>query len=342
MIDDQAARPPTMADVARAAGVSTAAVSYLLSGRVDLLKRVGPDARERIEQAIDALGYVQNKTARHLRRQRTERICVVLPELGNPFADKMASDIDHVARQRGFTTVVTTAASPDEWQHVFGEVEAGLADAVIADMDGCPTTDIRRLLAPLIRARRPSLVVHPTARPDDFSVVSHDRLGALSKALDHVRSLGHKRLAYVANGSPSPANPRVKLINTFASNQTALVEPLVLGGAHSRRTVTLAARQVLATAPRPSVVLVESDFSAVAMIHEFQRAGLDIPEDIAVIGCGNAEEGQYCTPRLTTIGPVNVSLIEETGHLIDMIERGDKEKSKAFTVPWRLYLRDSG
>ncbi|GLQ55192.1 LacI family DNA-binding transcriptional regulator [Devosia nitrariae] len=342
-IETTSERAPTMADVARAAGVSTAAVSYFLSGRTDLLKRVGPEARERISEAIASLGYVQNKTARHLRRQRTERICVLLPQLGIPFADKMAQDIYRAAQKRGYTTVVTTGKSAGTWRRVLQEVEAGLADGVIADAEPFSEEVIRELFAPLIRANRPCLVLHPTARIEDVSVVAHDRVGALRQALQHVVDQGHRHIAYVANPSDPTPSARVDLVRAFAAEHADRLDPpTILGGGHSRSTGVEVARDILALTPRPTLVLVESDFSAVAMVHEFQRAGLAVPGDIAVIGCGNAEEGAFSNPRLTTIGPFNVSLTEETDHLIDMIERRPNAAPRRFLVPWRLYLRESG
>jgi Transcriptional regulators len=336
-------RAPTMADVARAAGVSTAAVSYFLSGRSDLLKRVGPETRERIEQAIAALGYVQNKTARHLRRQRTERICVLLPQLGIPFADKLAQDIDRAAHQRGYTTVVTTGESTRIWQRVLQEVEAGLADGVIADADGFSEDAIAELFAPLLRANRPCLVLHPTAMSEGLSVVAHGRIEALEEALRHVLERGHRHVAYIANGPGTTSSPRIELVRSFAAAHASRLDPVtILGGAHSRATAVQAAGAVLALRPRPTVVLLESDFSAVAMLHAFERAGLRVPQDIAVIGCGNAEEGAFCYPRLTTIGPVSVSLTQETDHLIDMIENRPGVAPRRFSVPWRLYMRESG
>jgi len=336
-------RAPTMADVARAAGVSTAAVSYFLSGRSDLLKRVGPETRERIEQAIAALGYVQNKTARHLRRQRTERICVLLPQLGIPFADKLAQDIDRAAHQRGYTTVVTTGESAHIWRRVLQEVEAGLADGVIADADGFSEDAIAELFAPLLRANRPCLVLHPTAMSEGLSVVAHGRTDALEEALHHVLERGHRHVAYIANGSGTASSPRIELVRSFADAHADRLDPVtILGGAHSRATAVQAVDAVLALRPRPTLVLLESDFSAVAMLHAFERAGLSVPQDIAVIGCGNAEEGAFCHPRLTTIGPVSVSLTQETDHLIDMIENRPGVAPRRFSVPWRLYVRESG
>lgn len=335
-------RTATMADVARAAGVSTAAVSYYLSGRSEQMKRVGPDARERIDQAISALGYVQNKTARHLRRQRTERICVLLPQLGIPFADKLAQDIDRAAHERGYTTVVTTGESRATWQRVLREVEAGLADGVIADADSFSEEAIVELFMPLARAGRPCLILHPTIRPQGFTVIAHERLKALETALEHVLAAGHRTIAYVANRWVT-TSPRIDLVRTFAARHADRMDPaIILGGAHERATAVETARQILALDKRPSLLLAESDFSAVAMVHEFQRAGLSVPGDIAVIGCGNAEEGAFSNPRLTTIGPLQVSLTDETNHLLDMIERRGTTRHRRFTVPWRLYLRESG
>ncbi|WP_421724974.1 LacI family DNA-binding transcriptional regulator [Bauldia sp.] len=337
------ARQPTMMDVARAAGVSTAAVSYHLSGRAELVKRVGPEARNRIEHAIANLGYVQNKTARHLRRQRTERICVLLPELGNPFADKIARDVDNVAQSRGYTTVVTIGADFDARRQILREVEAGLTDAVVASVDGCSTAEINDLFAPLVRANRPCLVIHPTADPKGISVVNHDRVGGLRAALAHVLDRQHHTIAYCANGDGTLSDPRMALVRTFATaHRDRVAEPILFGGAESRPGAVEVARRLVAMSPRPTVVLSESDFSAVAMINEFQRSGLRVPDDIAVIGCGNAEEGVFCAPRLTTIGPTEVSLTRETRYLIDVVEERVEERWRRFVVPWQLYVRESG
>src|SRR3712207_6826551 len=103
-------RAPTMADVARRARVSTAAVSYYLSGDSARLKRVGVAARLRIEEAVTALGYVQNGAARQLRRRQAGRICLVLPHLGVPYSDRIAQDVQAAAEQRGLALII--AAGP--------------------------------------------------------------------------------------------------------------------------------------------------------------------------------------------------------------------------------------
>jgi LacI family repressor for deo operon, udp, cdd, tsx, nupC, and nupG len=80
----------------------------------------------------------------------------------------------------------------------------------------------------------------------------------------------------------------------------------------------------------------------VTVIEELQRAGVDVPGDIAVVGCGNAEEGYFANPRLTTIGPTTISLAEPTAHLIDRIQHKGTIEPRRFVLPWTLIVRDSG
>jgi LacI family repressor for deo operon, udp, cdd, tsx, nupC, and nupG len=334
-------RPPTMADVARLAQVSTAAVSYFLSGQTDQLRRVGAEAQERIREAVETLGYVRNKTARHLRLQRTERICLLMPKLGIPFADKMAHDVDAVAHNHGFSTIVVTASGEEAYRRVLRDVEMGLADGVIADANGLEPDEISRLFETFSSVNRACLVIHPTAKGKGFSVLNYDWNGALSDALEHLVATGHTRVAYIQNRTRSP-NPRARLVRDFIASR-GLPEPIVLDGAQNREAVAIAAREIAAAPhPRPTAVLVESDFTAVTVIEELQRRGLSVPGDVAVIGCGNAEEGYYCNPRLTTIGPTWLSITEAAEHLIDIMQKGGKTTPRRFTIPWTLYIRESG
>lgn len=332
-----------MADVARLAQVSTATVSYLLSGRDELMRRVGPEAQERIRNAVRALGYVQNKTARHLRLQRTERICVLLPQLGNPFADKMANDIEAVARRRGFGTVIVPADRDiASLARVVREVESGLADALIADTDGLGVAELSKAVEPLERLGKAALMIYPATAGRAFSVVTHGRLEALEATLaTHVRTRGHRRIAYVANRSQRP-NPRVEAMLAFAAADPAFAAPVIMDGGEARARAAERAGEIAGLAPRPTLVIVESDFAAVAMIQEFRRLGVRVPDDIAVIGFGNAEEGYYCEPRLSTIGPISVSMTEATEHLLDVVTGRADPRPRQFMVPWRLYVRESG
>lgn len=330
-----------MADVARLADVSTATVSNYLSGREDLLRRVSPQVQQRVADAVRSLGYVHNKTARHLRLQRTERICVLLPRLGNPYADQIAKDIDLVARGRGYTAVVVAGESLDIWRRVLREVEAGLADAVVCDADSLIEAELDELFGSGSRSTKARLVLHPNAAPNGFSVVNYDRAEALGAALDYIRTAGRKRLVYLENASPR-SNARQELVRRFTSDPANGIDLIsVFPGANSRKTAAEAMTKIDVRGNRIDTIICESDFSAVTVVEELQRLGLRVPDDVAVIGCGNAEEGQFAYPRLTTIGPRSISLTEATEHLIDRIERPAETEPRRFLLHWELIRRQS-
>lgn len=330
-----------MADVARLADVSTATVSHFLSGRAELLRRMSPDVQQRVGDAVRVLGYVHNKVARHLRLQRTERICVLLPQLGIPYADQIAKDIDAVARSRGYSTIIVTGQSLAVWQSVINDVEAGLADGLVADADGYTEAELIELFGDRSRLSKAHLILHANAAPKGFSVVNYDRLTALGQALDHLRGSGRKRLAYIENSTGRPM-PRATLVQDYASRpEHGMAPAMIVQGASARADAAAVVRRLLELPERPDCIVVESDFAAVTVIEELQRHGVDVPGEIAVIGCGNAEEGFFANPRLTTIGPAAVSLTEPTGHLLDVIERRGAASGQRFVLPWSLIVRDS-
>ena len=160
------------------------------------------------------------------------------------------------------------------------------------------------------------------------------RFGNVARTLSQESARLEHRLAVI--------NRELSLARDFIASR-GLPEPVVLDGAQNREAVAIAAREIAAAShPRPTAVLVESDFTAVTVIEELQRRGMSVPGDVAVIGCGNAEEGYYCNPRLTTIGPTWLSITEAAEHLIYIMQKGGKTTPRRFTIPWTLYIRESG
>lgn len=330
----------TMADVAQLAQVSSAAVSYYFSDRKEHSIRVGAEARKRIRQAVDQLGYIPNKTARNLRRQQTERVCLLLPKLGIPFADKMIRDIQAVTNARGVLTVVLAGQDIEGYRKIIGEVEAGLADGIIADAEIFSSSEVKELFEPFARHNRACLVIHPSATPQSYSVVTHDRITALQQAINHLMNRGYHNFTYIRNRRKI-INSRVQFLLKMQEEYAGKINITIIDGAQSRESAAAAAREITAMTSRPDAVLLESDFAAITALEEFKRAGLSIPDDIAVIGCGNAEESYYTSPRLSTIGPKWISLTDATEHFMEMIDKRGAITPRQFIVPWTLYNRDS-
>lgn len=334
-------RSPTLADVAKAANVSTAAASLGLSHDPTKRKRVGEQTQNRINEAATDLGYVHNRAASQLRKARSDRVCIVLERLGVPFADQIAQDFETAAAKAGLTSIIVTAENADEWRRVLREVEAGLADAVFAEANSLPFEQIEPLFQPLVDAERPCMIFHQYAAPDGMSVVNFKRADALVMALEHLIAADHRRLAYVCFNKNDAASRRLKALNDFYKSHAPNLEPpLILEGASSRKGGATAVAEILNAQNRPTAIVTESDVSAVAIIHELQRSGFSIPEDFAVIGCGNIEGGQFCHPRLTTIGPKNINFAEQADHLMQRVT--NKSAPERFFIEWTFYQRESG
>jgi len=333
----QADRAVTVADVAERARVSTAAVSFYFSDRAEHLKRVGSEARERIRAAVEELGYVPNKTARHLRRQRSERLCIILPKLGIPYGDKIVQDLGRVAVEGGLLPIVSTASTRLELEKVLAEVEAGLADGVVADVEYLTVDEVNDVF---LNVTRDCLIIHATARSEQFSVLNNGLTAALEVAFDDLVAKGHRNFAYIEN-SWSGENPRLATLMDRVRRADGAIRMMTMVGASERSSAAVCARAIASLDDRPTAVLVDSDYTAVTVIAEFARMEIRVPQDIAVLGCGNAEEGEFSNPSLSTIGPEWLSLDDAGRYLVESLVRNEKRPSRQFHTSWRYLPRES-
>jgi LacI family transcriptional regulator len=334
-------KAPTMADVARRANVSTAAVSYLLSGDSARLRFVGRDARQRILEAVAELNYVQNRTARQLRRQQAERICLVLPRLGVPFSDRIAQDVQAAAQLHGFSTIITAGDTPERTDRIVREIESGLADGIIADWQHLSETEVAAFATRLAAAGRPAVIFHPTVGPAGFSVVRQGTGEAVFAALDYLYEAGHRRIAYMFHERAVDGSRLAAYRRFLGTKSLPERGELLIGGAESRKAAFANATALARRKRRPTALFAESDLAAVTALHAFEEAGLAIPDDIAVIGCGNIDEGEFSHPALTTIGPETTDYGHLADHLIALIAGRPGARPELFSVAWHLVRRAS-
>lgn len=334
-------KAPTMADVARRAGVSTAAVSYFLSGDSRRLRFVGQETRQRILDAVVALNYVQNRTARQLRRRQAERIALLLPRLGVPFSDRIAQDVQSTAAASGFSTIIAAGDTLERMDRIVREIESGLADGVIADWQHLSEAEVVQFAGRLAAAARPAVIFHPSVAPAGFSVVRQHTAEAVGAALDHLYEAGHRRIAYMLHDKAAEGS-RLAAYHRFLTARKLPSQPeLLVGGAEARKAAFANARALASLPQPPTALFAESDLAAVTAIHAFEEMGLSVPGDIAVVGCGNIEEGEFSHPALTTIGPETARYDRLADHLIALVTSREGETPTIFDVPWQLVRRAS-
>lgn len=271
----------TLADVARRAGVSPSTVSRALNGTAPLsASTVG-----RVRRAVDELGYAPHRSARHLAGGRTGAIAVVVPDLTNPFFAAIARGAQRRAQHAGELTVI--ADSDDR-----PSAELELIARLSPDVDGLvvcsPTAPSGRLDDAL--GTRPAVMVN---RPIRGRVsVTADQRGAVRLAHDHLRELGHERIAYVRGPAGKwTSSARDAEATRLGLDLVGPEAPTFTGGSRAATELDSGVTGVIA----------HNDLVAVGLIDTLLRSGRRVPEDVSVVGCDDIELASLVRPSLTTV-----------------------------------------
>jgi LacI family transcriptional regulator len=292
---------PTITDVAREAGVSIASISYFLNGKVG----VGAGTRERIEQAIEKLGYIPDISARSLANRRSRLIGVVIPQLeegsrlvfANPFYASILSSIEHEARDRGFHVIVSGVNADESYLELARR--RNLEGIIIIGMypDG--------FYEELKRSEIPIVLVDSVCRDHDFDdVVIDDRAGG-ALAASYLQKRGHRRIAMLS-GFPAPggvhsermAGYRDAMEQAGGEYDSAPVVDVTVGFEAGWR----AAEKVVSLLGPGGAVFAAADVLAIGLIKGLKEKGLRIPEDYSVVGFDDLDIARWITPGLTTVG----------------------------------------
>lgn len=324
---------PTMADVAARAGVSTATVSLVLNGRLD---RTSEEVRQRVLQAVAELGYVPNQTARSLRRQRTEQVCLIVPRLGLAFYDELADELQTAADARDTSMVMSVGGSLEREQRILDRLRRGMADGVIIGpryLEGDELALLAKSGVALV------VISNYITQADSFDRVSITDERACYDATTYLIQAGHRQIAYLGYLSHrSTHHDRLRGYSEALRDAGLKIDPtLQFLDADTRERAYRDTRQLLEQAPGMTALLAASDAIAISAIWAIRDAGLSVPGDVAVIGVGNSPEG--LAMQLTTIGSVDKGYDDLIALLFRRIESPEPLPGEVHTLNWTLIRR---
>ena len=325
----------TQREVAAVANVSTATVSYVLSGRRDRVRPVSDETRDRVLAAVVKTGYRINKSARSLRRQRTDVACVVYPSPLNPGAEEIVNLFVPAATRSGLTTVclpIVDGAVGDALDFLSG----GSADAALLLRGHGLTPGRLHSLA----ANLAIVAFDDHARPRGFDVVRTHRWPAQAMAVDRLARDGRRRLAFFLHhpGELTETGYRAGLQRNGLRERPDWIRYV----ATDRTAAHEAALELLRGETRPDAIVSASDRTAVQAIYAAQELGLRVPEDVAVIGSGDIDEGRAARPALTTIGPRIADRTVPAERLFERLAAPGRPAGRQLDLPWMLMPRGSG
>lgn len=331
-------RRPTTREVAALAEVSVATVSYVLNGKEH---RVAAQTRSRVLAAAEQLGYVRSSSARSLRLRRTERVCLVVGSFGVPAYDQLARDLTHVADGAGYGVLTIVVDSPARAAKAVDLLRQHVADgAIIAP--SVPHLSERQLRT---LAGLPLVVMSNAASPDGFDVVRTTEGPACAEAFDHLAATGRRRVAFLGHrldlSGARRSERHAAYLDALDRHGWDHRPELVVAGADDRVTAYEATRELLSLPAPPDAIFAASDRAAITTILALRDAGVSVPDDVAVVGVGNLEEGRITRPPLTTVGPPALDFHDAARLLFDRVLADTPPAGRVVTTDWTFVRRGS-
>jgi DNA-binding LacI/PurR family transcriptional regulator len=309
-VSDEFSRPPTLEDVAARAGVSRALVSIVIRG----VPGASEQTRQRVLEIAADLGYRPDTRARLLAGRRS-RLLGVTMALNNPFHADVAEGIYAAAEPLGYQVVLSAVTSTRDSARAIETLLEYRCEAAM-------------LIGALVRPRAldelaqqlPVVVVGQPARSPHVDVVrAADGVG-VRLAIDHLVGLGHRRIVHI-DGGKAPASTARRNGYRAAMQRAGLADQIAVEpGGDTEEDGADAARRLI-EAGLPDAVLSYNDRSAVGLLDVFVRQGVDVPDDISVVGYDDSQVARLPYLRLTTISQDATQLAElAVQHAVRRIE----------------------
>jgi len=318
--------------VADLAGVSTATVSYVLSGRGPGSK--GPGVKEettrKVREAAEELGYRPNQAARAVRTGKTQTVLLSMTMLQDPWTLEVVDAVSAQARRHGLTPLIM---ADDDWNVA---LERTQADAVFID---AVKPAQRSALAGLASRGLKLVVFDSTVEPDGFDVVRSDDLRGCRELVDHLLD-GWDDVACLGPGASRTDRGRAAAFHSaLAERGRTAPENRVVDIDGSPESAYAGALRLLAPQDRPRAVYATSDYIAISAVHAAQSLGLTVGQDIAIAGVGNTLAGERLRPGLTSVGPRN--LLGSVAELMVQLATDQRPVGGLHDFPWEVWERAS-
>jgi LacI family transcriptional regulator len=323
-----------MNDVARLAGVSATTVSHVLNKT----RRVAPDTRRRVLEAIAKLNYYKDAHARRLARGRSDSLGLIVSDIANPFFPELIKAFEDAALEKGFDILLCNTNYQPERTH------AAVRKMIENKVPGVAvmTSELGATLAKDLASNDVAVVFLDlgTTRKN-VSNVRADYSKGVHQAIDHLRGLGHKEIAFIAG--PQSLRSAVTRRTAFvdALNHWGLPSDQTVEGDHKVDGGMRAAQAILSKPNLPTAILCSNDLTAIGAMKALGQAGIRVPEDVSVIGFDDIDFARHAHPPLTTVNLSRVRLGKLAFEALYKMLRSGRRKGCEYVVETQLVVRES-
>ncbi len=284
----------TIKEVAKRAGVSVTTVSRVLNGNG--AEHMRPETEARVLAAIEDLDYVPVRVAQRLRKQKTQVIAILLPDISNPFFSLLARGVGSVAFEKGYSTLICDSNHSVEKESRYLDILlAEQVEGIVFIPVGQPNMEkVNRLI------RRGIKIVVADRRVKGLPGVEADNRGGSRELTKYVLSLGHRKIAYIA-GPKEVSTAQERLAGFQEAMREANLKPIGVWYGNFTYESGYQQAQSILRSHKVDAIMAANDLMAIGAIRALQDHRMKVPEDVGVTGFDNIPLASLTRPTLTTV-----------------------------------------
>jgi LacI family transcriptional regulator len=327
-------RKPTISDVAREAQLALSTVSNALAGK----RYVREETRAHVLAVAERLGYQASRVAQALRTGRSGAVGLLVADVSNPSMTDTVKGAETVLAKAGLMTLLCNTGGSEERQLDYMEM------LLSRNVDGMIL--ISQHVGPAVRKLLETVphVLVQRRLPDgaDYYVGSESR-GAIESVLQHLTSLGHRRIAFVKGPveSSSASDRLAAFIDETRRRAIDVPADYIVAGDYSMQSGRSAAEKLLVLKNRPTAIVCTSDLTALGVLEYSEEAGLQVPDDLSVTGFDDISVVGLRRVGLTTVQQPRAEMGKKAAEVLAKLIEGKPVRQKNFELETRLVVRST-
>jgi LacI family transcriptional regulator len=329
-----------MKDIAADLGLSVVTVSKVFNNHLD----IGAATRARVLRRMKELNYQPSLHAQGLASGRTMIVGLIVPDLVHAFFSEVAQSISAVLRKKGYGLLI--ASSDDDPELERSEIEQMIRRRVDVLIVASCQSDPESLKG-VMEQKVPLVLIDRSFKGLEANFVGTDDVHVGEMATEHLIGLGRRIIAHIGGQTVSTANDRLSgYRKALAQHEITLSEKYIvrrtLGDKAADNTGRKAMERLLLLSPRPDAVFCYNDPAAIGAMNAILAAGLRIPEDIAIIACGNIRYAESFRVPLSSVDIPRKTLGEYAGEIaLQMTGSKKPVRTRKILVSPKLVIRES-
>jgi DNA-binding LacI/PurR family transcriptional regulator len=329
----------TIKDVAKAAGVSTATVSRVLTGNA----KVSSELHQRVQSSMEKLGYQPRRLARSLRLKVASTFGLVVSDINDPFFNSVARHVERLAYEISYSTILCNSDEDPQKENYYLEIllSERVAGVILAP---CSETDYP-LVETMINAGIGVVCIDRAICSPEVDTILVDNIQGTTQAISHLIQLGHQRIAAILpSGMHTVGLERRKAYEEVLDSGNITISPewfLELNGSSEENINSVKRLLSLPIPIRPTGLFIASTHVLIDTHKAINDTGLKVPEDIALVVFGDSPFSALTSPPLSVVQqPVKEIANLAVTCLMDRIQDPAIPR-RTFRLPTRFIVRES-